>query len=288
MDNSDKIEDEIMDVSDKIEGDVMDSSDKIDDGGHPNRDDQSVEDAIHDAEVYAINQSIRTHPGAYQVTGPDANSPIFEEETEGSDIGQQLETTEADEEACRLPSAYIVEDVEENDKEIVQAEKLKPYFQRREGQLTFIIVGGLMACLAILLGVFLSRGDNNGEVTALVEVTDRPTSAPTLDPRPTLTIVRERGVVNCGIEDVNREGGINLAEYNVDQCRALAATIFGDPTKMNLVIVGADDRYEKLLNHEVDVLFAGDSFTLEKLVREVRDSNYTVFCRLYPSRSSHI
>eukprot|EP00986_Skeletonema_menzelii_P006054 scaffold2287_cov135-Skeletonema_menzelii.AAC.5 len=111
---------------------------------------------------------------------------------------------------------------------------------------------------------------------------DEPTSAPTLDQRPTLTIVRERGVVNCGIEDVNREGGINLGEYNIDQCRALAATIFGDPTKMELVIVGADDRYERLLNHEVDVLFAGDSFTLEKLVREPSTGELGKFAFGYP------
>lgn len=235
---------------------------------------QSAEEAIHDAEVHAVTESHRTEPGAFRVEGPDTNSPTEEEEREGSDHGQQPET-EADEEVCRIPSAYLVEEDEESVKGIAQAEKVGPYYQRREGQLTIGIVGGLCACLAIILGVFLSRGDKNGETTALVEVTDKPTSAPTLDPRPTLTIVLERGVVNCGIEDVNREGGINLAEYNIDQCRALAATIFGDPTKMNLVIVGADDRYEKLLNHEVDVLYAGDSFTLEKLVREVRDSFYS-------------
>jgi len=40
-------------------------------------------------------------------------------------------------------------------------------------------------------------------------------------------------------------------------------------TKFNLVTMGADDRYERLVNHEVDVLFAGDTFTLEKSIREV-------------------
>jgi len=36
--------------------------------------------------------------------------------------------------------------------------------------------------------------------------------------------------------------------------------------------VGADDRYERLLNHEVDVLYAGDTNTLEKSIREVREA----------------
>jgi len=164
--------------------------------------------------------------------------------------------------------------------EVAQAEKVKPYVQRKEGQLTIVIVGGLLACLAILLGIFLSRGENNDEASELVELTDRPTTSPTFDPRPTLAIVRDRGVVNCGIEDVNREGGVNLGEYNIDQCRALAATIFKDPTKMNLVTVGADDRYERLLNHEVDVLYAGDTFTLEKSIREVSVSIYAFYALL--------
>jgi len=180
---------------------------------------------------------------------------------------------------CHVPSAYLVEEGEDEDGtiEVAQAEKVKPYVQRKEGQLTIVIVGGLLACLAILLGVFLSRGDKNDETSELVELTDRPTPSPTFDPRPTLAIVRDRGVVNCGIEDVNREGGVNLGEYNIDQCRALAATIFKDPTKMNLVTVGADDRYERLLNHEVDVLYAGDTLTLEKSIREVSVSTFNAF-----------
>ncbi|KAL7496192.1 hypothetical protein ACHAWT_009945 [Skeletonema menzelii] len=245
---------------------------QLDENGDTNN--ANTGEAIRDAEIYAITQSIRAQPGAFPVEGFGANSPtVEEEEKEGSDHGQQPEN-EADEEVCRIPSAYLVEEDEDSFKEIAQAEKVEPYFQRREGQLTIAIVGGLMACLAIVLGVFLSRKDNVAETPAIVKVTDRPTSATTLDQRPTLTIVRERGVVNCGIEDVNREGGINLGEYNIDQCRA--------PTKMELVIVGADDRYERLLNHEVDVLFAGDSFTLEKLVREPSTGELGKFAFGYP------
>ena len=136
--------------------------------------------------------------------------------------------------------------------------------------MTIIIVGVLVASVAILLGVFLSREGNNGAgVTSIPEeVSEVPSMAPTFDPRPTLAIVQDRGVVNCGIEDL-REGDINLNEFNIDQCRAVAATIFGDPTKINLVIVDAKDKYEKLFGREVDVLFAGDTFTLEKLIKEV-------------------
>ena len=245
--------------------------------------------------LFATAESYRTLPGAFRVEGPGSggnsnattsnNSPtrgtIEEEEKQGSDIGvQEPEIEAADEEVCHVPSAYLVEEGEDEDgtMEVAQAEKVKPYVQRKEGQLTIAIVGGLLACLAILLGIFLSRGEkNDDEISELVELTDRPTPSPTFDPRPTLAIVRDRGVVNCGIEDVNREGGVNLGEYNIDQCRALAATIFKDPTKMNLVTVGADDRYERLLNREVDVLYAGDTFTLEKSIREVSVSTFNAF-----------
>ena len=243
--------------------------------------------------LFATAESFRTLPGAFRVEGPGSagnsgattsnNSPTRgtieeEEEKQGSDIGiQEPEIEAADEEVCHVPSAYLVEEGEEEDgtMEVAQAEKVKPYVQRKEGQLTIVIVGGLLACLAILLGIFLSRGEKNDDETSeLVELTDRPTPSPTFDPRPTLAIVRDRSVVNCGIEDVDREGGVNLGEFNIDQCRALAATIFKDPTRMNLVTVGADDRYERLLNREVDVLYAGDTFTLEKLIREVSVSSY--------------
>ena len=179
--------------------------------------------------LFATAESFRTLPGAFRVEGPGSagnsgattsnNSPtrgaIEEEEEQSSDIGiQEPEIEAADEEVCHVPSAYLVEegDDEEGTMEVAQAEKVKPYVQRKEGQLTIAIVGGLLACLAILLGIFLSRGDKNDETSELVELTDRPTPSPTFDPRPTLAIVRDRGVVNCGIEDVNREGGVNLGE----------------------------------------------------------------------------
>ena len=61
-----------------------------------------------------------------------------------------------------VPTAYAVEE-DQAPEEIAQAEKVKPFFQRKEGQVTIVVVGGLIACLAVLLGVFLTRGDNSVE-----------------------------------------------------------------------------------------------------------------------------
>lgn len=175
-------------------------------------------------------------------------------------------TTEAVPESHIVPSAYLVQDVE-----VAQAEEVKPFLKQKEGKFTILIVGLLLLSVAILLAVFLSgQGGRSGvsEVKNVLLPSEAPTTSPTFDPRPTLDIVRERGVVNCGIEDL-REGDINLNEFNIDQCRSVAATIFGDPTKINLVIVGREDQYEELYDRQVDVLFTGNTFTLEKLIREV-------------------
>lgn len=175
-------------------------------------------------------------------------------------------TTEAVPESHIVPSAYLVQDVE-----VAQAEEVKPFLKQKEGQFTILIVGLLLLSVAILLAVFLSgQGGRSGvsEVKNVLLPSEAPTSSPTFDPRPTLDIVRERGVVNCGIEDL-RDGDVNLNEFNIDQCRKVAAAIFGDPTKINLVIVGRNDQYEKLYDRQVDVLFTGNTFTLEKLISEV-------------------
>ena len=174
-------------------------------------------------------------------------------------------TTEVVPESHIVPSAYLVQDVE-----VAQAEEVKPFLKQKEGKFTILIVGFLSLSVAILLAVFLSGQGRSGvsEVKNALLPSEAPTTSPTFDPRPTLDIVRERGVVNCGIEDL-QEGDVNLNEFNIDQCRQVAAAIFGDPTKINLVIVGRNDQYEKLYDRQVDVLFTGNTFTLEKLIREV-------------------
>jgi len=103
--------------------------------------------------LFATAESYRTLPGAFRVEGPGSggnsnattsnNSPPRgtieeeeeeEEEKQGSDIGiQEPEIEAADEEVCHVPSAYLVEEGEDEDgtMEVAQAEKVKPYVQRK-------------------------------------------------------------------------------------------------------------------------------------------------------------
>ena len=143
----------------------------------------------------------------------------------GQQQQQQPENNNQPEELAHVPSAYLVE---EDDVEIAQAKKVRPYFQRKEGQLTITIVGGLMAIFAIVLGVLLTRDSGDGDSAASeqeLNISEVPSMAPSFDPRSTLDIVRDRGVVNCGIEDVRHDGDVNLGRFNIDQCRLLAGEL---------------------------------------------------------------
>ena len=98
--------------------------------------------------LFATAESYRTLPGAFRVEGPgsagnsgattnNSNSRTRgaieeEEEKQGSDVGiQEPEIEAADEEVCHVPSAYLVEEGEDEDgtMEVAQAEKVKPYVQ---------------------------------------------------------------------------------------------------------------------------------------------------------------
>ena len=87
--------------------------------------------------------------------------------------------------------------------------------------------------------------------------------------------MQARGDLNCGVENVTVAGAVDFGRYVVDYCRAVASVVLGDPTAVNLVAVG-DDRFARLQGREVDVLFAGDAHTLERDIREVSESEYTV------------
>ena len=162
-----------------------------------------------------------------------------------------------------VTTAYLVQD------ELAEVQPIQPFYKRREGKITIALVIFLLLIMAVLLGVFLGGLYKNDKLDGL-SPTMAPTLSPTFDPRSTLEVVQDRGFLNCGLEDVAEGGDASFIQYNTDFCRGLAAVVFGDPEKYKKVIVNNDDRYEKLLDREVDVLYAGDAFTLEKGIREVR------------------
>lgn len=82
----------------------------------------------------------------------------------------------------------------------------------------------------------------------------------------TLDTVKARGTLNCGIS--TGFAGFSLADsrgeqrgMDVDYCRALAAAVLGDATKVRFVPLTAQNRFTALQAGEVDVLFRNSTQT---------------------------
>ncbi|HEV2955353.1 MAG TPA: amino acid ABC transporter substrate-binding protein [Xanthobacteraceae bacterium] len=82
----------------------------------------------------------------------------------------------------------------------------------------------------------------------------------------TLTTVKTRGILNCGSNPGLAGFGLPDAQGNwtgldVEVCRAIAAAIFDDPTKVKFVPLTAKDRFTALQSGEVDVLVRNTTWT---------------------------
>jgi general L-amino acid transport system substrate-binding protein len=89
------------------------------------------------------------------------------------------------------------------------------------------------------------------------------TSAATLD------TVRARGKLVCGVNEgllgFSAAGaGGEWAGFDVDFCRAVAAAIFGDPTRVEYVPLSAAERFEALRSGKIDLLSRNSTWTMSR------------------------
>jgi general L-amino acid transport system substrate-binding protein len=85
----------------------------------------------------------------------------------------------------------------------------------------------------------------------------------------TLKAVKDRGILNCGAHGSLAGFGLPDAQgkwtgLDVDVCRAIAAAIFNDPTKVKFVPLTAKDRFTALQSGEVDVLSRNTTWTISR------------------------
>lgn len=85
----------------------------------------------------------------------------------------------------------------------------------------------------------------------------------------TLENVKKRGVLQCGSNTGLAGFGLpdaqgNWAGLDVDYCRAMAAVIFNDPTKVKFVPLSSKDRFTALQSGEVDVLVRNTTWTMSR------------------------
>jgi general L-amino acid transport system substrate-binding protein len=79
--------------------------------------------------------------------------------------------------------------------------------------------------------------------------------------------VKQKGFLTCGISDgipgfsqVDDEG--NFTGIDVDFCRAVAAALFGDASKVKFIPLTAKDRFSALQAGEIDILSRNTTWTL--------------------------
>jgi general L-amino acid transport system substrate-binding protein len=98
----------------------------------------------------------------------------------------------------------------------------------------------------------------------------------------TLKAVQDRGQLVCGANGTLAGFGLpdpqgNWTGFDVDFCRAIAAAIFNDPTKVKFVPLTASDRITALQSGEIDVLSRNTTWTMSRdtqLGIDFADVNY--------------
>lgn len=89
---------------------------------------------------------------------------------------------------------------------------------------------------------------------------------------PTLEKVRKNGFLRCGVNEglpgfANPDAKGNWTGFDVDFCRALAAVIFNDPSKVRFTPTSAKVRFTALQAGEFEVLSRNTSWTMSRDVQ---------------------
>jgi general L-amino acid transport system substrate-binding protein len=82
----------------------------------------------------------------------------------------------------------------------------------------------------------------------------------------TLKKVQDRGALMCGVSQglpgfSSPDDKGNWTGFDVDVCRAVAAAVFNDPTKVKFLPLSAKDRFTALQSGEIDVLARNSTWT---------------------------
>jgi general L-amino acid transport system substrate-binding protein len=85
----------------------------------------------------------------------------------------------------------------------------------------------------------------------------------------TLKTVKDRGLLSCGVGQglpgfSSPDDKGNWTGLDVDVCRAIAAAIFNDPSKVKFVPLSAKDRFTALQSGEIDVLSRNTTWTISR------------------------
>ena len=86
---------------------------------------------------------------------------------------------------------------------------------------------------------------------------------------PILEAIKKRGQIKCGVSDglsgfSRPDSKGKWVGIDVDVCRSFASAVFGDPNKIQMIGLSAQQRFTALQSGEVDVLSRNTTFTLTR------------------------
>ena len=123
--------------------------------------------------------------------------------------------------------------------------------------------GVLLAILAFASLAVVACSDDDDSASASTANGDSHEHADTLQ------TVKDRGVLKCGISGSlpgfsQLEADGSYTGFDADYCRAVAAAVFGDSSKVEFVETTGANRFETLASGEVDVLIRNTTWTLSR------------------------
>jgi len=127
-----------------------------------------------------------------------------------------------------------------------------------KGEIMFYLRNKLVAAIVLLMAIFIFAACSSEE--------DSSTGASSGS---TLTTILERGQLVCGVNDnltgfgvVNSSG--QFEGFDIDYCKAVAAAILGDSSKVEYVPLTASARFEALAANEIDMLVRNTTWTASR------------------------
>ncbi|MFT3819387.1 MAG: amino acid ABC transporter substrate-binding protein [Rubrivivax sp.] len=109
-------------------------------------------------------------------------------------------------------------------------------------------------------------------VNAQAPAAPAPAAAPAQGGSPTLEAVLKKGYVSCGVS--GGSFGFSLPDsqgemrgIDADECRAVAAAVFGKPDAVKFVKVTVQQRFAALQSGEIDLLYANGTWTTTRETR---------------------
>ena len=140
--------------------------------------------------------------------------------------------------------------------------------------LRFILV--LLSVMSI--GLFSACGSDTETITETVEVIKEVE----VEKPSTLETVLNRGTLKCGVNDNLTGFGVLTSDgtfegFDVDYCKAVAAAILGDASKVEYVPLTASARFEALGAGEIDLLIRNTTWTASRDRDLANDFTATTF-----------